>query len=136
MIIIGINGHNGAGKTTFSNMLFSNSNKKVVSLDYLFDNLKNGLFKNYSTSLEKTNGEKAIYLSNDTKLQHLISKKSIEPLYFKMKSILANLLVNKIINESKDNNIDYLKCNDKGIYETSNFLISQVDKNIEIQYSK
>ena len=108
MIIIGINGHNGAGKTTFSNMLFSNSNKKIVSLDSIFDNLKNGFFKNYSTNLEKTNGEKAIYLSNDTKLQQLLNKKSINPLYFKIKLILANLFVNKIISESKASNVDYL----------------------------
>ena len=63
MIIIGVTGATGAGKSTFSGFLKESLNSaKVVPLDHIFDHLKNTLFSSNTSSFIRDNGEEICYL--------------------------------------------------------------------------
>ena len=53
MLVIGINGHPGAGKTTVSELLFNDKNKSIIHLDNLFDRFKIKYFSNSVKVLKK-----------------------------------------------------------------------------------
>ena len=105
MIVIGINGHTGAGKTTTSNLLFQDKNRQIVHLDSIFDDIKTKYFKNDISVLERESGENSPYLKNDSKLKKIAQLKYIKDLYIKLKEVYAFNIIKNII---KEGNVDYL----------------------------
>ena len=105
MIVIGINGHTGAGKTTTSNLLFQDKNKQIVHLDWIFNDIKNKYFKNDISVLERESGENTPYLKSESRLKQISQLKYIKDLYIKLKGIYAFIIIKNII---KEGNVDYL----------------------------
>lgn len=107
MIIIGINGNPGAGKTTVSNMILQNCNKKVIHLDFIFDGVKDMLPKDSIKKYDRTNEEMKI-LNRDSMFFKISHSKHLIEQYKRLKKIYANKFLKNEIKKALKENIDYL----------------------------
>lgn len=109
MIIIGITGPTGAGKSTFSEMILKNNSKvKIIHLDHVYDKIKSYLpFKNVS-SYKRDDGEIINYLNRDGLAYRLFHIKGIEIIYQKIKKLYAKSFINQEIEFAYQNGVEYL----------------------------
>ena len=107
MLIIGINGRPGSGKTTVSNILFKNDKTKVIHLDSIFNDIKYKFLKNNISILEQKDGTKNPYLTDETRLKKLLYLKQIKIFWRKIASIYVKEQIIKTIKDLK-NKFDYL----------------------------
>ena len=100
MILIGINGQSGAGKTTLANNLFNDLNCKVIHLDHIFDEIKSLLPETMVLNITRNDGEVIHCLSNSY-------GKNLK-LYPLLRKNIAKILLSRIINNALKDNYDYL----------------------------
>ena len=99
-MVIGINGKPGSGKSIVSNLIFYNSNKQVIHLDYIFNDIKKKYLKKYTISGETINKEGKIYIDRKSSLRKILDLKYINELYNIMKNNYANKIIRKEIENS------------------------------------
>lgn len=107
MIIIGINGNPGAGKTTASNIILKDYNSKVIHLDYVFDRLKDILPKKTIEKYQSDTQETKI-LNKDSLFYKVANSKIIVEQYERAKKIYANKVLKNEIKNAFNEGIDYL----------------------------
>lgn len=100
-MVIGINGKSGSGKSIVSNLIFYNSNKQVIHLDYVFNDIKKKYLKKHTISGETINKEGKIYIDRKSSLRKILDLKYINELYNIMKNNYANRIIRKEIEDSK-----------------------------------
>ena len=109
MIIIGVTGATGAGKSTFSGFLKESLNSaKVVPLDHIFDHLKNTLFSSNTSSFIRDNGEEICYLKKESSFSKLINLKGFKEVYQIIRRYYGSYVVNKEIRQAEKENVKYL----------------------------
>ena len=106
MIIIGINGNPGSGKTTASNLIFNNNFKKVIHLDDIFNDIKELLPKN-NTKTFKKDSEEAIILNRSGLLYKTLNLKIVNKQFELAKKIYANKVLKRSINQAIEAGIEY-----------------------------
>lgn len=108
MMVIGVNGYFGSGKTTLSNQLLSTSKTIVIHLDYAFDDLKEKYLRKSISSYEKNNGEKALYINDKSGFKKIVNLKGLHYIYEKFKrQYLVNYIKN-VIDEAYQNGCEYI----------------------------
>ncbi len=130
MIVIGINGRPGSGKTTISEAILNDKNKKVIHLDSIFNNIKQTYFKKQLKVLEKKTGEVEPYIDNTSNIGKLTQLKQIRFLIEIIKEAYAKFYIKEFI-EKNNSNIDYLVL--EGRYLDSYHLENFCDKLYFIQ---
>lgn len=106
MIIIGINGNPGSGKTTASNLIFNDEIKKVIHLDNIFNDIKELLPKNNIKTFKKDSQE-AIILNRSGLLYKTFNLKIINKQFEFAKKIYANKLLKRLITQAINDGIEY-----------------------------
>ena len=99
MVLIGINGQSGAGKTTLSKHLLENSNRKVIHLDHILDVIKRLLPKSMILNVTREDGEVFHYMSKSY---------GNNPIYEWLKKSIFRILLSRIINNALKDNYEYL----------------------------
>ena len=99
MVLIGINGQSGAGKTTLSKHLLENSNRKVIHLDHILDVIKRVLPKSMILNVTREDGEVFHYMSKSY---------GNNPIYEWLKKSIFRILLSRIINNALKDNYEYL----------------------------
>ena len=106
MIIIGINGNPGSGKTTASNLIFNNDLKRVIHLDDIFNKVKELLPGNNIKTFKK-DSEEAIILNRSSLLYKTFNLKIVNRQFEIAKKIYANKILKKAINQASIEGIEY-----------------------------
>lgn len=107
MLVIGINGRPGAGKTTVSELLFNDKNKSIIHLDNLFDRFKIKYFSNSVKVLKKSDGACEPYIDSCSKVGKVIRIKGLKLALYQVKKMYANFYLNSVI-KSTSPRVDYL----------------------------
>lgn len=108
MVIIGITGNPGSGKSTISEMLFKDYNTEVVHLDSLFDNIKKNMPSDMVTTTVRDDGYENIFLTHNKFYKTLRSNPILSKVYSKLRIVVAKSILGKTINEAHHGDIDFL----------------------------
>ena len=93
MVIIGINGAGGAGKTTLSENLFLGTDRVVVHLDHIFDRIMELIPKSIFSSTCRDNGEKVRVISKDSSIRKIAANKYVSKvMWFYARKVIENLI--------------------------------------------
>ena len=101
MVVVGVNGHPGAGKTVVSNMIFKYDSTKIIHLDGLFDTIKVRYFKNDLKVLEKDTGEIEPYIDSKSNIGKIKRLKYLRGLIEKLKETYSNIYIDDYIRRNK-----------------------------------
>ena len=118
MIIIGVTGATGAGKSTFSSYLNESlGNAKIVSLDHIFDRLKTTIFSSNTDTFIRDNGEEICYLKKESTFSKFVKIKGVKEAYQVLRKYYGYYIVNKEIKQAENENIKYLIFESINLYE-------------------
>lgn len=93
MIVVGINGNPGSGKTTVSQLIFSNENTKVVSLDRIYDTIKKNMPTKMVTQETRPDGNETVYLTHNGFYHFIKNSPLLSKVYRKLWRVLGHKLV-------------------------------------------
>lgn len=127
MIIIGINGNPGSGKTTASNFILNDRRKKVIHLDDIFDDIKQLLPKRNIQTF-KRDSQNAMILNRNGLLYKTVNLKFVNKQFELAKKIYATKVLKTKINQAIKDEIDYFiiegtHLEDYGIIDLFDYLI-------------
>ena len=127
MLVIGVNGRPGAGKTTVSKLLFNGNNTSIIHLDNLFDNVKMKCFSQDVKVLEKTDGSLEPYIDSSSNIGRVIRLKGLKIALYQAKKMYANFYLNSFIKNNFDR-INYLIIEGRSldIYKLEHFCDTKV----------
>lgn len=108
MVIIGISGNPGAGKTTVSQMIFSNSNTKVISLDKIFDVIKEKLPNFLITTTKRDSGEENMFLTRNKLYNSIKNNPTLHAEYLKLRTLLGKKILKRAVDRVKDEDYDFI----------------------------
>lgn len=106
MIIIGINGNPGSGKTTASNLLLNNESKLVIHLDDIFNEIKQLLPKNNVKTFKRDSYDTMI-LNRNGLLYKTVNLKIVNKQFELAKKIYANKVLKRKIEQAFIDGVDY-----------------------------
>ena len=127
MIVIGINGYVGSGKTTISKLLFNDKNKRIIHLDSLFDETKRKYFEKDINVLKQSDGTELLCIDENSKIKKILKIKQLKGIYTFLKMMYAHKLIENIIQKSLNDGLDYL------IIEGRNLDVYELDKLCDVK---
>ena len=95
MIVIGINGYSGGGKTTMSEHLFCGTNRKVVHLDHIFDHILFLIPRFILPVADRDNGEKVKIIPNKSIIRSVANNPCVSYVLWSYASAIISHLISK-----------------------------------------
>lgn len=106
MVVIGINGNPGSGKTTASNLLLNTESKLVIHLDDIFNDVKQLLPKNNVKTFKRDSYDTMI-LNRNGLLYKMVNLKIVNKQFELAKKIYANKVLKRKIEQAFIDGVDY-----------------------------
>ena len=128
MVIIGINGNPGSGKTTVSEMLFKEENTKVIHLDAIFNTIKAHMPGKSVTSVTRDDGNEVMFLTRNDLYKKVMSNKKLNEYYIRLRRIIGSRILSNQITKAQEEGYKYLIIEGISLFElgentTFDFLI-------------
>lgn len=108
MMIIGISGNPGCGKTTFSDMLYAGENRRVIHLDHIYDSIKQSAPKFMITHNVRADGNEQLFVKHNRFYRYVRHNPILSRAYNNLKYVIGRRLTLKEIERAENDNIDYL----------------------------